>query len=139
MKKREIKVAKDLQALDLMLKMLSANMLDNELETDADGKYKIHFGWFSKKSDAQDKVGCPCFICKYHGFLPGENKMVHAIVYVKAFGARTGCMTKMHFIGDEKDAYHFNEICDGEAFVMEAEKRYTKEEFVYDDGHIVEY
>lgn len=135
---REIKVAEAKKALELMLSMLFANMLDNELQTDeATGKYKIRFGWFSRDCDAEDRVGCPCFIGEYHGFVPGEDKVINAIVYVKAFAVRNGCITKMHFIGENKNQFHLQEILDGEKFIMDETGSYKKEEFMYSNGNVV--
>lgn len=135
-KLREIKVANAPAALVLMKSMLSSNMLDNELQTDESGEYKIRFGWFSRDCDDEDRVGCPCFICEYRGFIPGENEMTNAIVYVKAFGMRNGCMTKMHYIGKDKDKFHFEEIFDNQTFLMAKTGGYQKEMFLYCFGNI---
>lgn len=128
MSTKDLKVTSDEQALKLMLSFLAANMLDNELSVensnDPEPKYVIRYGWFSRDGDAEDKVGCPCYTADYQGYIPGENKTCHAIVYVKSFAQRHLTMTKMHVV--DEGGFSFVEIKDGEEFAMEDGRRYLR-------------
>ncbi|MBS4773319.1 MAG: hypothetical protein KHX55_03460 [Proteobacteria bacterium] len=130
MSTKDLKVASDEQALKLMLSFLAANMLDNELSVenpnDSEPKYVIRYGWFSRDEDAEDKVGCPCYVADYEGYIPGEDRAEHAIVYVKSFAQRYPTMTKMHLV--KNGGFDFIEIENGEEFVMEDGRRYLRQD-----------
>ncbi len=130
MSTRDLKVASDEQALKLMFAFLAANMLDNELGVENPGekepKYFIRYGWFSRDEDAEDRVGCPCYVADYEGYIPGESKTGHAVVYVKSFAQRSPTMTKMHVT--QNGNFSFDEIEDGDEFTMEDGRRYLRKD-----------
>lgn len=136
---RKLTVPSAQKALELMVAMLAANMMDNELEVDnpnsENPNYIIKFGKFSRDIEGEDLVGCPCFVCDFKGM--GPVGYLRGIVYVKAFGMHNSVLTKMHLIEEEPN-FDFLEIEDGEDFVMHDEKgRYEDERYVYKDGVIV--
>ncbi len=128
--RKDLKVSSDEQALKLMLAFLAANMLDNDLVTknvqDEHPQYLIRYGWFSRNKDARGRVGCPCYVADYEGYIPGYDKAVKAVVYVKSFAQRDPTMTKMHVVADRD--FHFQEIKDGESFCMDDGRRYLRKD-----------
>lgn len=142
MKKRELVVESAEKALKLMLSMLAANMIDNDLESSPsaeDGvelhgeKYPVKLAWLDRGGD--DFVGCPCFMCNFSGTLPTGNH-VEAVVYVKTFAARTLTMCKMHLL--KKDSpVQCQEIKDGMTFDMnDCSRGFVAERYLYKDGKI---
>ncbi len=139
--KRKLLVPNEQKAIELMKALLSANMIDNDLEVDDPKKehptYFIKLAWLSRDVENDDWVGCPCFICDFHGMLPDSDKPVHGVVYVKIFASRETTMTKMHIIDDHFD-FGFNIIENEEVIKMrDKEGRYEDEDFVFVNGEIV--
>lgn len=126
--KRDLKVASDEQAVKLMLSFLVANMLDNELQVEdpkaEQPKYVVKYGWLSQAKDTKQKVGCPCYVAEYEGYIPGHTKAVKAILYVKSFAQRNPTMTKMRIVPDGN--YDFVEIADGDIFKMDDGRKYLR-------------
>ena len=139
MKKRKLVVESAEKALKLMLSMLSANMVDNELiNCDASEKgvehngvkYPIKLVWLERGDN--DFVGCPCFTCRFNGVLPTGDR-VEADVYVKTFAVRalTMCKMNLHHKGNTMQ----REIEDGQTFVMDDHsKGYGEEKYIYKDN-----
>lgn len=139
--KRKLLVPDEHIAIKLMKSLLSANMIDNDLEVDDPNKehptYFIKLVWLSRDPENNEWVGCPCFICDFKGMLPDSDKPVHGIVYVKIFASQTSNMTKMHIIEDYFD-YDFTLIEDGDEFKMHDEEgRFEDEIFVFTEGVII--
>ncbi len=142
MKKRELIVDNAEKALKSMLAMLAANMIDNELDNceatekgvELQGvKYPVKLVWLERGDN--DLVGCPCFACNFNGMLP-TGAHIKAVVYVKAFAARTFTMCKMHMLKDEGNV-KCREIADGDSFVMnDNSKGYGEETYLYKNGKI---
>ena len=138
---RKILVSSAEQALKLMKAFLVSNMLDNELavfdKKAKEPEYQVKFGWFSRDLENDDEVGCPCFVCDYEGMLPGSQKPISGIVYVKVFASKDANLTKMHVLTPEKRVF-FDEIKNGEGFKMtDPLGRYEDEEFVYNHGEVL--
>ena len=136
--KRKLCVENRRMALKAMCDMLSANMMDNELEeVSSDSKhpedvYGVKLVWLDR--GANGWVGCPCFVAKFDGCLP-NGKKIKAVVYVKVFAARTFQMCKMHEL-KEGESENWREISDGETFDMPENKPYQKETYIFRDGKI---
>ena len=98
--KRNLIISERKEALHAMLAMLSANMMDNELEEvsstseNREDLYGVKLVWLDR--GANGWVGCPCFVSKFDGCLPNGRK-IKAVVYVKIFASRTFQMCKMVF------------------------------------------
>ena len=160
-KKREIKIASPQEALKRMRAFLFANMLDDGLElggekledlrsflTDKDTSDKseaddqklealrdyVRLAWLYRDADDKKKVGCPCFVCRYQGVLPGGQN-VDAIVYAKVFGDKELHMVKMHVLDEKEENYSIVPIADDMVFDMyDEEQRFADGKYVYKDG-----
>ncbi len=136
--KRNLIISERKEALHAMLAMLSANMMDNELEEvsstseNREDLYGVKLVWLDR--GANGWVGCPCFVSKFDGCLPNGRK-IKAVVYVKVFAARTFQMCKMHEL-KEGESENWREISDGETFDMPENKPYQKETYIFRDGKI---
>lgn len=139
--KRKLLVPNEQKAIELMKAFLSANMIDNDLEVDDPKKenpsYFIKLVWLLRDPENDGWIGCPCFVCDFHGMLPDSSGPVHGIVYVKVFASREALMTKMHLIENYLD-YEFAVIEEGEEIRMhDKEGRFEDEVFVFMNGEIV--
>lgn len=134
--KRKLCVENRRMALKAMCDMLSANMMDNELEeVSSDSKqpedvYGVKLVWLDR--GANGWVGCPCFVAKFNGCLP-NGKKIKAVVYVKIFASRSFQMCKMHEL-KEGESENWREILDGETFEMPEDKNHPKESYLYEGG-----
>lgn len=145
MKTREIKIATANEALERIKAYLFANMMDaNDLEMD-DPKAEhpniyIKLVWLSRDADDKNVVGCPCFVCSFHGNLPAGNKPIDGIVYAKVFADKDINMVKMHMIEEDSEEgvnYTVTPIEEGETFPMtDDDKRFEDETFIYKAGKI---
>lgn len=141
MMKRKLLVPNEQTAIQLMKAFLAANMIDNELDVDDVNKehpsYFIKLVWLSKDTENGEWIGCPCFVCDFHGVLPYSSEPIHGIVYVKIFASKSYNMTKMHIVEDYFD-YDLREIEDGEAIQMSDKTgRFEDEEFFFQNGEII--
>lgn len=148
MGKRVLAVKTVQQAFALMKSMLIANMVDNELieknrkvadevvagdvyDDNAKAWYHLKLVWL-KRGD-EGLVGCPCFVCPFHGTLPNGTK-VETQIYVKTFSTKALHNCKMHLNG----RLEWTEIHDGEEFIMSDKAgRFSEEKYVYRDGEIL--
>ena len=134
--KRNLIISERKEALHAMLAMLSANMMDNELEEvsstseNREDLYGVKLVWLDR--GANGWVGCPCFVSKFDGCLPNGRK-IKAVVYVKIFASRTFQMCKMHELKEGKSE-NWREIQDGETFEMPEDKKHPKESYRYEGG-----
>lgn len=137
-KKREIKIASAQEALKRMQAFLFANMLDDELEL-GDRKPEnlrdyVRLAWLYRDVDDKKKVGCPCFVCSYHGVLHG-GELIKGIVYAKVFGDKDLHMVKMHVLDEKEENYSIVPIADDMVFDMyDEEQRFAAGKYVYKDG-----
>ncbi len=139
-KKRNLAVASEEKAIELMKAFLASQLIDTDLDRDesagsTSAPYFIKLAWVNKDWEGNDWLGCPCFVADFHG-KTHDQKKVHGVVYVKTLPTQTTEITKMQIVEDEL-SLDFDFIENGDTFSMRDTKcRYQDEKFIFKNGEI---
>ncbi|MBE6445323.1 MAG: hypothetical protein E7019_04645 [Alphaproteobacteria bacterium] len=135
-KKRNLAVASEEKAIELMKAFLASQLIEIDLDKDeGTGSTFIKLAWVNKNWEGDEWLGCPCFVADFHG-KTHDLKKVHGVVYVKTLPTQTTEITKMEIVEDEL-SLGLDFIEDGTTFSMrDIKHRYKDEKFIFKNGEI---